>query len=816
MRLVVAVALLSGAALGFEVLLVRLFSIAHWHHFAYMIISLALLGYGAAGTFLSFTRARLLARFPLSFGLFAALFGVSVPAAFALSAAVPLNVLEIVWDPRQRAYLPLVYAILTVPFFFAATGIGLALTAAGRDVGRIYRGDLIGAAIGALAVVGGLHALPPGGCLVAIGAVGLVAAAFACWDDEVPPGLPVALTAAAALLVWAWPADWATAKPSPYKELSLALSIPDSEIVAERFGPLGLLTVVHSPTVPFRHAPGLSLAATTGPPEQLGLFIDGGGMTAITRFDGRLEPFAYLDQQTAALPFHLLDRPRVLVLGAGTGLDVLLALRHDARSVDAVEINPQLIELVADTFAAFAGGIYDHPAVTLRIAEARSFVAATERRFDLIHLALLDSFSAAAAGLHALNESYLYTVEAFQTYLDTLAPDGFLSVTRWLRSPPRDGLKLFATALTALERRGVAAPGDRLALVHGWQTVTLLVKNGPLTDDDVTRLRAFVRDRGFDVAFYPGIDAAEPNRFSVFDRPYLFEGAAALLGPDRRRFLADYPFIVAPATDDRPYFSHFLKWRTLVELLRPPERSGVNLVEWGYPVVAATLLQAGVASAVLILLPLAAFRWRTGGGRPPRRLRWRVAVYFSALGLAFLFVEIAFIQRFQLFLGHPLAAVAVVLFGFLLFAGLGSGAARPGAERLRWSSGRMAAVAAAAIVVFASGYLVVLPALFAALAGLPAAAKVAVALALIAPIGFFMGMPFPLGLGDTAAEAPELVPWAWGINGCASVLSAVLATLLAIHVGFSVVVVLALVLYALAASTFPAATTPGAGTAPRG
>jgi hypothetical protein len=700
--------------------------------------------------------------------------------------------------------------ILAVPFFCAATGIGLAWAAFGENVGIAYRSDLVGAGVGALAVVGGLYVLAPGECLKAIGAIGLAAAALAGWHDTVPKTVPTTLIATAVVLVWAWPEGWAKPKVSPYKELSLALLAPDAEVVAERSSPLGLLTVVRSPTIPFHYAPGLSLMSVSEPPEQLGVFTDGDAMTAIARFDGRLNAVRYLDEQTSALPFHLLDRPRVAVLGSGTGIDVLLARMHRSRSIDAVEINPQMIQLVRREFAGFAGGVYEDPSVSLHIAEARGFVAAAERPFDLIQVGLLDSFATASAGLHALNESTLYTVEAFDTYLNKLAADGFLAVTRWLRVPPRDGLKIFAIATEALERRGVVEPGGHLALIHGWQTVTLLVKNGLMTSDEIVAIREFCRKRAFDIAYYPGMEEKEANRYSAFERPYLFEGTVALLGPNKQRFLADYGFDVSPSTDDRPYFFHFLKWRTLAELIRMPHRGGFNLIEWGYPVLLATLAQAIVISTVLILLPLAARRRRAN--RPEIRIRrrkcFKVAIYFFALGLAFLFIEIAFIQRFQLFLGHPLYAVSVVLCGFLVFAGVGSGCAKRCTAGLGGEPVRTAAVGIVLIALLALTYIGILPLVLGPTGGLPPPVKIGITLVLIAPLAFFMGMPFPLGLADTAIGAPELVPWAWGINGCASVLSAVLATLLAIHFGFSWVVILALVLYGIAAGAFPAATPP--------
>ena len=783
-----AVSLLSAAAIGLEILLMRLFSIEQWHHFAYMIISIALLGYGASGTFLCFARERLLRRFPAAFAALAGLFGISAPAAYALAARVPLNTLEIVWDGSQQLYLLAVYGLLATPFFFAAGAIGLAL--ARGNVFRVYLSDLVGAGLGASAIIAALFVLAPSHALMAIGSLGFLAAAAGSWDRSLHRLVPAALVLTALVLPAAWPPGWAQPHPSPYKELSLALRIPGTEVIAERSSPLGQLTVAKSPTIPFRHAPGLSLAAETAPPEQLGVFTDGGAMTAITRYDGKPGPLAYLDLQSAALPYHLLESPRVLILGAGGGADVLSARLHGARSIDAVELNPQMVELVRNDFADFAGGIYGPSGARVHVAEARGFVAATDRRFDLIQVALLDSFSAAAAGMHALNESTLYTVEAFQGYLDRLETGGILAITRWLKLPPRDSLKLFATAIQALALRGARDPGRRLVLIRSWRTTTLLVRNGEFTAKDIQRIRVFLRERSFDAAFLPGMADGEANRYNVLDEPYLFGGARDLLGPGRERFLEDYKYDVAPSTDDRPYFFHFLKWRGLTEVLGKGG-GGLTLVEWGYLVLLAALVQALAASAVLILLPIAARRT----GKPGLG----VAVYFLGLGLAFLFIEIAFIQKFVLFLGHPLYAVAVVLSAFLVSAGLGSGVAPRFA---RWYGGGAIPIAVTGIGAVAALYLTALPPLLGWLAPLPQAFKVIAALCLVAPLGFFMGMPFPLGLARARALSPDLLPWAWGINGCASVIGAVLATVAAVHLGFTAVVVLAVALYITAALAF--------------
>jgi hypothetical protein len=291
--------------------------------------------------------------------------------------------------------------------------------------------------------------------------------------------------------------------------------------------------------------------------------------------------------------------------------------------------------------------------------------------------------------------------------------------------------------------------------------------------------------------------ASEANRYSRLDRPWLFEGIRALLGSGRDAYIEDYKFEIAPPTDQRPYFFNFFKWRALPEILALRERGGAGLMEWGYPVLLATLAQAVVAGALLILLPLAFARrgWPGGAGRS-------FGVYFFALGLAFLFVEIAFMQKFTLFLSHPLYSVAVVLAGFLLFAGLGSAASGRLAEYCGGRPELAVGAAVGGIGVLVLLYLWLLPPLFAHLMTLGDALRVLVSLLLIAPLAFFMGMPFPLGLRRLATEAPTFVPWAWGINGYASVISAALATLLSVELGSGAVLMAALLLYLAAAMVF--------------
>jgi hypothetical protein len=800
-RLFTATLLVSAGAIGYELLLMRILSIVQWHHFAYMIISLALLGYGASGTFIALFKSRLESRFEAAFGASALLFSMTMVTCFALGQRVPFNALEVVWNPRQFLYLGLIYFVFFVPFFFAASCIGLALTCRRKHVSRIYFFDLLGAGCGAILIVGALFAFIPQDALLVLMMLPLIASVIMSTRSAARTPLVTGQLLWLVLLVSGVPNDRFDLRISEYKGLSQILQVVDSQVLDVESSPLGLLTVVESPTVPIRHAPGLSFNTAYVPPEQLAVFTDADSMTAITRFDGDLNSVGYLGDTTAALPYALLNEPDVLVLGAGGGSDVLLALYHGAKRVDAVELNPQIIELVRETYADYAGHIYDDPRITSHIGEARGFVAQSGAQYDLIHIGLLDSFGAAGAGVHAQSESYIYTLEAIREYLGHVTPGGMLVITRWLKLPPRDSLKLIATAIDALRTLGVSEPGKQLAVIRSWNTSTLLVKNDALMPDDVELIKEFARSRSFDTAWFPGIQASDANRFNLLRESFLYDGTKALLGPRANEFKKRYKFYIQPATDNRPYYFHFFKWATLPEIAALRRVGGAGLIEWGYLILLGTLLQATIAGLVLILLPLSRVKRHWPDGTGPR-----MGTYFLLLGLAFLFVEMAFIQKFVLFLSHPLYSVAVVLSGFLVFAGLGSAWSENLAARFKKNGLPPVAVAVSAIGLLTILYVILLPVIFRHCIGYSDPLKIIVSIALIAPLGISMGMPFPIGLQHVAATAPNFIPWAWGINGFASVVSAVLATLMAIEFGFVFVLMAALVLYAIAALIFVVST----------
>lgn len=804
--------LTSVAVLADEVVFVRAFSIGQWHHFAYMVISIALLGFGASGTLLAVLRRRAIQPPTEQFhgngwiALFAVLFAVAIPVAFALAQGIPFDPFMLLWDRWQLLYLGSYYLIMFVPFFAAATVIGLILTGRFEESPQLYFYNLVGSAAGAALSVALLEIAAVEQVVVAVAAIAQAAALLALLDAVTVPTTArvrqlagVAVVAMLGVLLY-FVAHPPTLRLSQYKGLSYALNVPNARLLTTRSSAIGRIDVVESTAI--RHAPGLSLVPPTDAaiPSQLGLFADAEAAGAITAFNGNTDSVAYLDWMSTAAPyFARQSSPQVCVVGAGGGSNVLLALRHGAEQVDAIELDPNVVRLLRTTFRNFSGALYNRRDVDVHVAEARSFMESSRRQWDVIDISLVDSFAAAAVGLGAVNESYLYTQEALTTYLQHLRPQGVLSVTRWIRTPPRDEIKLFASAVLTLERMGLN-PKDRLILVRSWATATLLIKRDPFLTSDTESLRRWAEQRLFDIAYMPGIRSGEANRFNVLTRDSYAEAAERLLSGDAQRdaFFREYPFFVKPATDSQPYFFHFFRWRALPQMLWSETSSWLPLVEWGYLILLATLVQSAVLGVMLVLAPLLMTgRNSSGHARPQQRTRLFVFVYFLALGMGFMFVEMALIQRLVFFLASPVYAVAIVLAGLLLVSGLGSRWAALQVARGR-DIARLASMAAIAVAAIAALYAFGLHSLLTSLLDIPLPARVAVAFAVMIPLAG-MGMLFPLGLRRLGQVRAELLPWAWAVNGCASVVAASLATLLALGAGFVVVLLSAGACYLIAA-----------------
>ncbi len=783
---------ISGVGIAYQIALMRIWSIAQWHHFAYMIISIAMLGFGAGGMLLTLCKHRITERrLPSIFFGTLLLLAFSLPICYAVAQLVPFETFHLVTQHDQWAWLLLLYLILCIPFLLVSACITLAFFMRPAHVGRVYFVNLTGSGAGAVAVVGLLFFMSPEQLPYLLSGILLLLAGLLSFSMSTRhraifvAGLCVAL--------WAWAHSGVVPiRISEYKVLSYTLQFPDANITANTQSPLSRIDLVRSKQI--RETPG-QLGnypfSVRGPlPEQAGIFFDAGAVSAVNRFDGDLDAISYLDYTTPAAPYHMLREPHVLVIGAGGGSDVLMALYHDAHHVTAVEVDPSVFPIIRQELMEFSGGLYEREEVSPVIAEGRGFLKGRGDTYDLIQIALLDAFNAAASGVYALSESYLYTREAIELYLSHLNETGILAITRWLKTPPRDVIKMFATLAEAAEAYGIEHPEKNLALIRSWNAATLLLSRTPWTEDQITALRSFCETRGFDIDWIPGIQPDEVNRFTILEEPIYYTSAHAILSDKRSEFYDEYLFDVRPATDNRPYFFQFFKWNTLGTLIRDMGFTWVPFVEWGYIALLATIVQGAIAGILLILIPLLVLNRHaeTKGVR-----RWVVA-YFASLGLAFMFLEIAFIQRFMLFLAYPIYAVAVVLASFLFFSGFGSFLAD------RWVGNRqhLMRYAVTGILLLTILYVFLLPPLFQAFAGWSDAARATLSVFIIAPLAFCMGIPFPCGLQHISDRRPAMLPWAWGINGVASVMGASLATLIAIHFGFRVLLWIAAGIYLLA------------------
>ncbi|MBE7552944.1 MAG: hypothetical protein HS126_17875 [Anaerolineales bacterium] len=832
-----ALVLISAATLAFQVTLTRFFALAQGHHLAFMAVSLALLGAGASGTFLSL-KPSAASRWQRTVTTGAALFTLSLPAAYLAINYLPFDAYRLALERSQLAWLALYYLALTTPFFFSGLVVGATLAARPERAGSLYAANLLGSGLGpplalvSLATVGGpgtvfLCALL--GWLATLtcqgSGFGRQGLEIEQWPANTKPSNPERISTLYALrltppsrfilypaitilllVLTFYPPPFFDVRLTPYKSLSQALLYPGSEIIFQQWNAFSRIDVIRSAGI--RSAPGLSFAYSGELPPQLGLLVDGDNLSPITRpTQPTFTPYLPL-----ALAFELRPAADTLILEPGGGLAVLTALQSGAGAVTVVQSNHTVVEALNHNFAGFTGNTYGDPRVTLTVDDPRSFLRRTSRQFDLIIWPLTDSFRPVTAGAYTLNEDYRYTVESFADALDHLSPNGLLVMERWLQLPPSESLRLWGTAIAALHQSGDRPEEQQLLALRTLQTSLIGVARSPLSGEDLTRIRQFSEQRQFDLIWLPGLHPEETNHFSIVPGdPYYHTFAELLRASDPAAFFVTYPYAVAPPTDDHPFFFHFFKWQQIPEILQSLGWSWQPFGGSGYLVLVVLLALVVVLSAGLILLPLlwkkdeGGTPWRGQGTKAEERkissftpaLRAGASVlhpssfffYFALLGLGFLFVEIPLLQRFILYLGQPAYAFAAVTSTLLVAAGIGSGYLSP---RLPL---RLALLLITLLVII---YPFLLPPLFDATLKFPFAGRVAITAVALFPLGVLLGIPFPGGLRRVAQYSPGLVPWLWAVNGCASVISAVLAAMLALTWGFAVVLWGAALAYGLA------------------
>lgn len=778
-----ALGLLSAAIVALQLVLIQILSITQWHHFAYMVISVALLGFGASGTLLALARPWFLRHSRALLPLLAAGCATAIAAQGWLGQGLlkGFDSYLLFFEGKQILRLLGVNLCFGLPFFLGATVIGLIFIEQTENIGSLYFSNLLGSGVGSLLALALPELLLPQH-LPAVVSLAALASAWLLLPDKAPnisaALVSAAAVSAAALLFPPLP------ELSQYKDLSRTLSLPDAWVIARRNSPWGLVEAVSSPAL--RHAPGLSLNYVGPIPVADVLFSNGNAFGAVLPWQPS-DREHLLDQSTKGLPFALARPQKVLVLHSGTGAEVALSLSHGAREIVAVEPRTAVMELLREHYARTLHYLFAHPAVRIVNREPRAFLSTDRHNYDLILLPTLGAFGG-NLGLLSLQEQNDLTLEAFDAMWKRLNPEGLICIDAWMDFPARAPLRLAATLGSFLQRQGIGDPKTHLVAVRSWGDLSFCLKRSALTPEQMDRVRSFARQRLFDPALLPGLAAEERNHFNKMEDDSFFLLLNKAISLQRDELIAGYPFRLTPTTDDRPFFSQFLRLQGLPHLARLFGGQGIPFLEMGFLIAILSFVQLALAAVVLILLPLVKLGWQGGNRR-------RTLLYFGGLGLGYMLVEISLIHRFVLFLGHPVHAAATVICTLLVFSGLGSFFS--GRMRLQHSAPSRAAATVAALLVLYNLWLPELLHLGIALA-LPA--KLLLTLLLLAPVAFAMGLPFPLGLKLLGRLSEPAVPWAWGINGCLSVTGAALASILSVELGFTAVLWVAAAAYACAAT----------------
>lgn len=769
--------LLCFGTLLLELSLTRVMSVTLWYHFGFLVISTALLGFGASGVTLAlWRRLREDTSLDRALAILALLFGVLVVACFWVQQRLPFDPFNLLTDSRQFWLMPLYFMVVALPFFCAGLALALLFTRGAAVVNRLYAFDLLGAGLGCAAIALVMPRFGGAGSVVIAAAVGLAAAATFGWQHARSVALVSAVLALGAVAL-ACVADSA-----------LPLSITPNKR-APKGAPIFSAWNTFS-RIDFFHTPPNERHAY----DRFVFVFDAG--TAFTgvrdlRPDFRVvarkmtDPLDF-DSQVAYLGR---DKPSVLIIGSGAGSQVLDAVQYGAGSVTAIDVNPIINDVISGPLKDRWGGLFSVPGVQLVTAEGRSFVRRSHERYDAIVSVHTISNAAIASGALSLTENYVLTREAFEDYLDHLSPDGIIYFTR----PENQIARLFATGREVLEARGVtdlpahfyAYGGRPNADPEKARTNTFsagfLMKRTPFTAEDVRAIDAFLR--------VDSADGENARLYTPLDAPADTIYQRLLKAPDVHAVYAADRHQIAPATDNQPFFNQHTRWssidwHTIRDLFSQGKMGRMALEDRPVAEVSllVLLLQATAIAGTLIVLPLLRFKrddLRAAG-------RGRMLVYFAALGLGFIFIEVVFLQHFTLFLGQPVYTFAVVLAGLLMCTGLGAYLA----GRLGGTARQRLRHVIPALLVVLAATAVLTPTIFQAALGLSLPWRVTIALAVIAPLGVMLGMPFPTGLGVVAEEAPGLVPWAWGINGFFTVIGTILALMLAMMFGFLAVLVI--------------------------
>jgi hypothetical protein len=761
----------------FEILLTRIFSVTLWYHFAFMAISVAMLGMaaGAVAVYLHPEEYEDASRLRRQMALAALFFGFAALLGFLTHRAIAF-----VHEASLAGLGPITatYVVMAAPFFFSGICVSVALTKFPEQINKLYAADLAGAAAGCLLVIWTLKHTDGPSAVVLVTALASIGAALLAEGDRLRHLFRVAATSAILFFALAVVSTALARKQASPLRLNWTKVGVETQVLYEKWNPFSRIVVMKA-TQSDRPGNSEGMSPTyqiKRMPQELALSIDAAAETTLTEFQGDLRWVEYLKYDVRNLVHYLRPASDVLIVGAGAGRDILSALAFEQHSVRALEFNEDILSIVNKRFGPFTGHLDHYSRVVFVNDEARSYIAGLRERFDIIQISFVDTWAATAAGGFALTENSLYTREAWQLFLKRLTPRGVLSVSRWYcPSLPAEAYRLVSLASSALSEEGITTPRQHILMARNlpraqtqvtpWGAVTILVSKTPFSAADVATLENVAHRLQFDVVLTPGF-ALDPTF------------AALASGKDPERSVVALPLNIAPPTDDRPFFFSMLRLRDVFNT-RLWDRTANTFSIYSRPVftLAALLAIVSVLTLLCIIIPLL----RKAGiavlcGAVPD------LVYFGSIGFGFMLIEVSQIQRLTIFLGHPTYGLSVVLFVLLLSSGLGSYATQSIANSRSKSPGMLMLVLLLGILA-AVGLLTPLATM--GFASVSTRARILVATGLLLPLGFAMGTAFPLGLKQASRRSGSLTPWLWGVNGATSVCGSVLAVIVSLGSGIS-------------------------------
>ncbi len=776
-RLYTGIFFFSFSALSYEIILTRLFSISLWYHFAFMVISIAMLGIAASGTALSLYPGL---KAPSRIGLYGVFLGAGISLSYIISNQIPFDPVRLSWDRIQLIYISLYYMVLAVPFFFFGLCISTAFSTTSERAGILYGSDLLGAGAGSIFLLFFLSVVGPEKAVIIISSIALT-------GSLITGGLKTGIASASLILLNLFIISMPVLEPrmSPYKGLQLALRYPDAERIKTYNTPFSRIDIFKSPAA--RFAPGLSLKYLEGLPEQIGISIDGGDINSITNAEKK-ESLGFLKYLPSSLPYEIGRRDNVLIVEPRGGLEVLLAIMSGSENIHKVDSNPYVIKVIRDALDDFSGGIYKEKTWS---GMGRSWLKRNDRRFDIIDMPLIGASPSSSFGIA---EDYRFTVEAFKEYLRHLNNNGILSINLFILPPPRIELRLLSTIAQSMEEMGIEDVEKRIAAIRSWGTLCILAKRSVFEPQEINAIRRFSKERRFDLVYLPGIKREETNVYVKMPSDEYPMAFKEILSPEtRQRFQRSYIFDIRPVRDENPFFHYFLRLKNLKKIYDLMGRKWQFFIEEGY-LLPAVFIQVLLLSIALTIMPAMAIKTRIKGRG--LNLDLNLFLYFASIGLGFMFVEVSLIQKMILTLEIPFYAAAAVLTSILIGSGMGSLLSHrfPGLRR------PYMLIALSFLIIV---YSLLIPPLSGTVSQYSLPLKILLTFTFLIPLSMLMGIPFPTGLKALGERCPDLIPWAWAINGCLSILAPIAAIMLAMAVGFKTVLWIGSGTYLLAFFTFP-------------